>query len=484
MFSSILKYRDANNTKNLFSSQRDRSLSGSVHRNDCQKIINNRDSNKLFKDFQPKFFNAKKQYLSIDNDAYTNAKNRCQSAHKRTLSKGKTENENSKQKDSNRQKKLSTSKINNISTSKINNKSITNHQNFGVFKHSISLANAFNKTENKSAYHSILNQHPSFNKKAKFIKAQVETSKKNVPQLNGLITQVAQGGNDLKLLSNSLVNASSDRIKNTKNDSMERVNVKESIEARRSASKDKEQKNSANCSKTNIYRNYSSEKLQLQAPIKKEYGYYYTQVIRHFNSKEENYFANLFRDHFRHTYVSLQFCSNLKPPGKKDIILRKTCLSRKSSDIGKKSLVLDLDETLIHCNTTGSSNVDVVLPIKFPSGEQIEAPINLRPYVREFLKEMCEYFEIIVFTASHSCYANVVLDYIDPKREWVSHRLFREKCIRTESGVYIKDLRIIDRVMSEVTLVDNASYSFGFQIDSGIPIIPFYDSKEDIELIS
>jgi CTD small phosphatase-like protein 2 len=105
--------------------------------------------------------------------------------------------------------------------------------------------------------------------------------------------------------------------------------------------------------------------------------------------------------------------------------------------------------------------------------------------VREFLKEMSELFEIVIFTASHGCYANVVLDHLDPKREWVSHRLFREKCIQTESGgVYIKDLRVIDRVMSEMVLVDNASYSFGFQIDSGIPIIPFYDSKEDSELKS
>lgn len=33
-------------------------------------------------------------------------------------------------------------------------------------------------------------------------------------------------------------------------------------------------------------------------------------------------------------------------------------------------------------------------------------------------------------------------------------------------------------------MVDNATYSFGFQIDNGIPIIPFYDSKKDEELLS
>lgn len=56
---------------------------------------------------------------------------------------------------------------------------------------------------------------------------------------------------------------------------------------------------------------------------------------------------------------------------------------------------------------------------------------------------MKKYYEIIVFTASHSCYANVVLDYLDPKNELISCRLYREHCIHTEEGVYVKDLRVI-----------------------------------------
>ena len=39
--------------------------------------------------------------------------------------------------------------------------------------------------------------------------------------------------------------------------------------------------------------------------------------------------------------------------------------------IDRKTLVFDLDETLIHCNEK-CTNADVVLPIKFPSGEIIE----------------------------------------------------------------------------------------------------------------
>ncbi len=89
----------------------------------------------------------------------------------------------------------------------------------------------------------------------------------------------------------------------------------------------------------------------------------------------------------------------------------------------------------------------------------------------------------MVFTASHSCYANVVLDYLDPQGIYIQHRLFREHCTPTEEGVYVKDLRVIgNRNMQDMILVDNAAYSFGYQIENGIPIVPFYDNKSDLEL--
>jgi len=52
--------------------------------------------------------------------------------------------------------------------------------------------------------------------------------------------------------------------------------------------------------------------------------------------------------------------------------------------------------------------------IKINYYKKKKAGINIRPYTIECLKELSLYYEIIVFTASHSCYANVVLDYLDP----------------------------------------------------------------------
>lgn len=36
--------------------------------------------------------------------------------------------------------------------------------------------------------------------------------------------------------------------------------------------------------------------------------------------------------------------------------------------------------------------------------------------------------------------------------------------------------------MKDIVIVDNSAYSFGFNVNNGIPILSFYDSKEDIEL--
>lgn len=100
------------------------------------------------------------------------------------------------------------------------------------------------------------------------------------------------------------------------------------------------------------------------------------------------------------------------------------------------------------------------------------------------MNELSNIFEIIVFTASHSCYANVVLDFLDPQRKLISHRLYRENCIQLEEGLFIKDLRIIkNRKLNEILLVDNAAYSFCSHLENGIPILPFYDSKNDNELL-
>jgi CTD small phosphatase-like protein 2 len=93
-----------------------------------------------------------------------------------------------------------------------------------------------------------------------------------------------------------------------------------------------------------------------------------------------------------------------------------------------------------------------------------------------------EDFEVIVFTASHSCYADVVLDHLDPTGKLIHHRFYREHCIMVD-GIFVKDLRVLsNRRLQDMVIVDNAAYSYGYQLENGIPIISWYDDRYDREL--
>ena len=96
-----------------------------------------------------------------------------------------------------------------------------------------------------------------------------------------------------------------------------------------------------------------------------------------------------------------------------------------------------------------------------------------------------KYFEVAVFTASTSVYADTVINYIDPEKKYIQHRFYREHCVKVpEGGVYVKDLRIFKNVpLSDILLVDNAVYSFGEQLDNGIPIKSFMEDTNDKEFL-
>jgi CTD small phosphatase-like protein 2 len=126
----------------------------------------------------------------------------------------------------------------------------------------------------------------------------------------------------------------------------------------------------------------------------------------------------------------------------------------------------------------------VILEIDFPGEETVCAGINLRPYLMQCLQEASKNFQVIVFTASHQTYADAILNYIDPDKEYISHRLYRQHCVLTPEGYYVKDLRIIrNRSLTDMVIVDNSVYSFAYQIDNGIPIVSFYNDTEDEELL-
>lgn len=92
---------------------------------------------------------------------------------------------------------------------------------------------------------------------------------------------------------------------------------------------------------------------------------------------------------------------------------------------------------------------------------------------------------MIIFTASEQEYADPIIDYLDPTGSLIAARFYRQHCVYIpEPGMFVKDLRIFSehRDLSDLVLVDNSVYSFAFQLENGVPIVSFYDEKDDDEM--
>jgi Dullard-like phosphatase family protein len=127
----------------------------------------------------------------------------------------------------------------------------------------------------------------------------------------------------------------------------------------------------------------------------------------------------------------------------------------------KYTLVLDLDETLIHFEETQDGTSHFLL----------------RPGAQNFIKEMAKYYEVVIFTAAQKDYADFILDRMDTEGS-ISHRLYRNNCSYCDN-VYQKDLSKLDRDLSKTMIVDNNPDNFQLQPENGIYIRSWYNDPDD-----
>ncbi|KZT10754.1 NIF-domain-containing protein [Laetiporus sulphureus 93-53] len=161
--------------------------------------------------------------------------------------------------------------------------------------------------------------------------------------------------------------------------------------------------------------------------------------------------------------------------------------------VGRKCLVLDLDETLVHSSLKPIASSDYIVPVEIESFWH-NFYVLKRPGVDTFLKRMGEVYEVVVFTASLAkvrivlfalspplaIYADPVLDRLDPDRA-VAHRLFRESCYN-HRGNYVKDLSQLGRPVSETIIIDNSPASYIFHPHNAVPISSWFNDPHDTEL--
>lgn len=77
-------------------------------------------------------------------------------------------------------------------------------------------------------------------------------------------------------------------------------------------------------------------------------------------------------------------------------------------------MVLDLDETLVHSSFKPPKKSDIILPVDI-EGRVCNVYVLVRPGCKQFLEEMEKYYEVVIFTASLSKYADPLMDILDPE---------------------------------------------------------------------
>ncbi|DAA76327.1 TPA_exp: putative PWI domain mRNA processing protein [Trichophyton benhamiae CBS 112371] len=166
----------------------------------------------------------------------------------------------------------------------------------------------------------------------------------------------------------------------------------------------------------------------------------------------------------------------------------------------QKTLILDLDETLIHSLSKGgrmSSGHMVEVKLSMPmasaaapgAAPTILGPqhpilyyVHKRPHCDAFLRKVCQWYKLVIFTASVQEYADPVIDWLEQERKYFHSRYYRQHCT-IRNGAYIKDLSSVEPDLSKVMILDNSPMSYIFHEDNAIPIEGWINDPTDNDLL-
>ena len=126
------------------------------------------------------------------------------------------------------------------------------------------------------------------------------------------------------------------------------------------------------------------------------------------------------------------------------------------------SLILDLDETLVH--------------FKINPDCANEGVLRVRPGIVGFLDAVDKYYELIIFTAATQDYADLLIDAVEENKIYFEHRLYRQHTVIIGND-FVKDLSRVGRPLDKIIIVDNMPQNFRLQKENGINIKAFWGEE-------
>ncbi|KAK7373161.1 hypothetical protein VNO80_06559 [Phaseolus coccineus] len=173
------------------------------------------------------------------------------------------------------------------------------------------------------------------------------------------------------------------------------------------------------------------------------------------------------------------FAENCSEPSDDEVHILPALVNQEISK-KKNTLVLDLDETLVHSSL---EKCDADFTFQIITNRVLTVYVRKRPFLQEFLTKASDMFEVIIFTASQNPYAAKVLDVLDPNNKLFARRMYRESCTWKDHRC-VKDLTVLGIDLAKVFIIDNTPEVFRFQVNNGIPIKSWYDDPSDCALLA
>ncbi|KAF5186852.1 Rna polymerase ii c-terminal domain phosphatase-like [Thalictrum thalictroides] len=160
--------------------------------------------------------------------------------------------------------------------------------------------------------------------------------------------------------------------------------------------------------------------------------------------------------------------------------LRFFCL-KKMMEKKKLYLILDLDHTLVHSVRTNQLSSDELL-IETDSMQDIangclfklelvEMVTKLRPFVRTFLKEASDLYEMYIYTRGNLAYAYNIVKLLDPENKYFGARVITRDACGEEHG------KSLDRVLAAenaVVILDDLQAAWTKHLQNLILIKKFF----------
>jgi Dullard-like phosphatase family protein len=155
----------------------------------------------------------------------------------------------------------------------------------------------------------------------------------------------------------------------------------------------------------------------------------------------------------------------------------------------KYTLILDLDETLIHLRQKKEVvNIKNDINIKINNASECfyenydkdrnKYLLQFRVGLFSFLTILKPFYEIISFTSASREYSDAIINEIEKNRNFFDYKFYREHTV-IYKDTFVKDISRIGRDIKKMIIIDNNEKNFILNKENGIKIAPYYGDEDN-----